>query len=115
MSEVDLLNRHPVELPAGTPTLPREQVQQYLSLVEGWELVEEGKTIRQTRRFENFRAAIDFVNQVADLAEEEGHHPDILVFSYRYVGLDLSTHSIGGLSDNDFIMAAKINKLTVPG
>jgi 4a-hydroxytetrahydrobiopterin dehydratase len=113
MSEADLLNRHPVELPSGTPTLPPEQVQHYLPLVAGWELVEDGKTIRQTRRFENFRAAIDFVNRVADLAEEEGHHPDILVFSYRYVGLDLSTHSIGGLSDNDFIMAAKINALNI--
>jgi 4a-hydroxytetrahydrobiopterin dehydratase len=113
MSEADLLDRHPVELPAGTPTLTPEQVAGYLPLVAGWELVEEGKTIRQTRRFDNFRAALDFVNKVGDLAEEEGHHPDILIFSYRYVGLDLSTHSIGGLSDNDFIMAAKINHLQV--
>jgi 4a-hydroxytetrahydrobiopterin dehydratase len=50
-------------------------------------------------------------NRVADLAEEDRHHPDILVFSCRYLGLDLSTHSIGGLSENDFIMAAKINRL----
>jgi 4a-hydroxytetrahydrobiopterin dehydratase len=111
MSEADLLNRHCVELPAGTPTLPPATVESMLALVPGWEVQEEGKILRQTRRFDDFEAAIAFVNKVAALAEEEQHHPDILIFSYRYVGLDLSTHSIGGLSDNDFIMAAKINRL----
>ena len=111
MSEAELLSRHCTELPAGTPTLPPEQVERYLALVSSWEVAEEGNTLRQTIRFDDFKAAMTFANRVGELAEAEQHHPDILVFSYRYVGLDLTTHSIGGLSDNDFIMAAKISRL----
>ena len=111
MSETDLLNRHCVEYPKGTPTLTPAAVERYLPLVPGWEVVEEGKTLRLTRRCEDFIAAMDLVNKVAAVAEEEQHHPDIRVYSYRRLALDLSTHSIGGLSDNDFIMAAKINRL----
>jgi 4a-hydroxytetrahydrobiopterin dehydratase len=111
MSEADLLSRHCVELPASTPTLTKEAVDRYLPLVPGWELVADGKGLRFTRRFDDFMAVIDCVNKVAGLAEEEQHHPDFRIYSYRWLALDLSTHSIGGLSDNDFIMAAKINRL----
>ena len=111
MSESDLLNRHPRELPAGTPALQPDAVQRLLALVPGWQLLDDGKTLRRSHRFPDFVSTIDFVNKVAGLAEEEQHHPDIHVHSYRSLDLDLSTHSIGGLSDNDFIMAAKINRL----
>lgn len=111
MSETDLLNRHCVEYPAGTPALPKDAVDKYLPLVPGWKLQDDAKTLRLSRRFNDFLAAIAFVNKVAAMAEEEQHHPDIRVYSYRWLSLDLSTHSIGGLSDNDFIMAAKINRL----
>jgi 4a-hydroxytetrahydrobiopterin dehydratase len=59
----------------------------------------------------DFMATVDLVNKVAALAEEEQHHPDIRIHGYRNIVLDLSTHSLGGLTDNDFIMAAKINRL----
>jgi 4a-hydroxytetrahydrobiopterin dehydratase len=59
----------------------------------------------------DFQTAIDFVAEVAKVAEEQQHHPDIQVRSYRTLQLDFSTHSIGGLTDNDFIMAAKVNAL----
>jgi 4a-hydroxytetrahydrobiopterin dehydratase len=58
----------------------------------------------------DFVTAVDAVNKVAAVAEEEQHHPDIRIYGYRNLELDLSTHSIGGLSLNDFIMAAKINR-----
>jgi len=61
----------------------------------------------------NFMTAIDFFNRVAQLAEDEGHHPDLHLAGYRNVAIELWTHAIGGLSESDFIMAAKINQLPV--
>ena len=66
--------------------------------------------IEKSYRFRDFKEAMRFVNRVAELAESEGHHPDIYV-SWNRVRLSLTTHSIGGLSDNDFILAAKIDRL----
>ena len=121
-----LLNGHCVEYPKGTPTLPRDVVERLLALVPGWASLpasersvsrtrppaaSDGMSLQFTRRTADFMAAIDLVNKVAALAEEEQHHPDIRIYGYRNLVLDLSTHSIGGLSENDFIMAAKINRL----
>lgn len=94
---------------AGTPPLTTEQASAYLGQIPDWEL-REGKSLRRRFRFRDFREAIAFVNRMADLAEEEGHHPDFYV-SYNRVRVDLTTHAIGGLSENDFIMAAKIDRL----
>lgn len=89
-----------------------EQVSEYLARVSGeWEAVENKKITRRFK-FKNFKQAMDFVNKVADVAEEEGHHPDITI-NYNRVTLELTTHTIGGLSENDFIMAAKIGGLSV--
>jgi 4a-hydroxytetrahydrobiopterin dehydratase len=107
----DLLNGHCHEYPKGSPTLNHSEVQERIPLVPNWELVDDGKGIRFSRRLADFNAAIDLVDRVAAIAEEEQHHPDIRVYGYRNVELDLSTHSIGGLTDNDFIMAAKINQV----
>lgn len=82
-----------------------------LSLVGGWQLADDGKSIYLGKRTANFMAAVEIINRIAALAEAEDHHPDVRIYSYRYLELRLSTHSIGGLSDNDFIMAAKINQL----
>jgi 4a-hydroxytetrahydrobiopterin dehydratase len=111
MNETELLNSHCVERAPGTPPLPATEVERYLKLVRSWTLVEGGKGIRLKQRFDGFTAAVAFVNRVATLAEEEDHHPDVRIYSYRWLDLDLATHSIGGLSENDFIMAAKINRL----
>lgn len=107
----DLRDGHCVEYAKGTPTLTQDAVDKLLPLVPGWELVDDGKGLRWSRRLADFMAAIELVNKVATLAEEEQHHPDIRVHGYRNLVLDVSTHSIGGLSENDFIMAAKINRL----
>lgn len=75
----------------------------------GWE-AREGKMIVKTFTFPDFKSTMAFVNKVADLAEEEGHHPDMHVSWGRAV-IELSTHAVKGLSENDFILAAKIDAL----
>jgi 4a-hydroxytetrahydrobiopterin dehydratase len=106
-----LLNASCSEKPRGTPPLSPQQVTEYLALVPGWELLEDGKVIRLKKRCDGFLDAVATVDKIAPIAEEQDHHPDIRIYSYRWLDIDFSTHSIGGLSDNDFIMAAKINRL----
>jgi pterin-4a-carbinolamine dehydratase len=77
--------------------------------VPGWSVVE-GKLTRDVK-LANFQEALGLVNQIGALAEQEGHHPDIAIHSWNHVRIELYTHSIKGLSDNDFILAAKINHL----
>jgi 4a-hydroxytetrahydrobiopterin dehydratase len=77
--------------------------------VKSWTLSE--KMLQREFKFKNFIEAMKFINQVAVIAEEEGHHPDIYVF-YNKVKLQLTTHAIGGLSLNDFIVAAKVDALS---
>lgn len=93
----------------GTPPFTPEQAAEYMPQVPNWEL-RDGKSLRRRFRFRGFRESMAFVNQMADLAEAEGHHPDFYV-NYNRVRVDLTTHAIGGLSENDFIMAAKIDQL----
>ncbi len=106
---MELSQKKCVPCEGGTPPLTREQIEPYLPQVPRWELIE-NKMIRKKFKFKDFKEAMAFVNKVAGLAEEEGHHPDIHV-SWNKVTLELSTHAIKGLSGNDFIVAAKIEKL----
>ena len=92
----------------GTPPLPKEEAARLGKEISEWRLKE--KSIEREFKFKNFQEAIDFVNEVAVLAEQENHHPDIRI-SYNRVRLELMTHKIGGLSNNDFILAAKIEEL----
>ena len=86
------------------------EVKKYLAeLKTPWEVLD-GKKIKREFKFKDFKEAIGFVNKVAALAESEGHHPDIHIF-YNRVVLELTTHAVGGLSENDFILAAKIDQL----
>lgn len=94
----------------GVPPLDKATAEKYITETPGWTLSEDGKQISRTFEFEDFKEAIGFVNKVASIAEEEGHHPDIHIF-WNKVKLDLSTHAIKGLSENDFILAAKVSKL----
>ena len=111
MASEPLAVRRCVPCEAGTPPLTEEQARGYLSGLGGWDLEEpEGKRIAKLFRLKSFREALAFINRIADIAEEEGHHPDIW-FSYRRVRVELTTHAIGGLSENDFIMAAKVDRL----
>lgn len=111
----DLVLQHCVPCESGEPPMSGEQVREYLSRVPGWSLSEDGARIAREWECADFKAALDFANLVADLAEAEGHHPDIHLTQYRRVRLVLTTHAIGGLSNNDFILAAKINGLPEAG
>ncbi len=87
-----------------------KKTKEYLPKVKGWKMVKRGKAIEKEFTFLDFVKAMAFVDQVADVAETAGHHPDIFI-SYNHVKLELSTHSVGGLTENDFIVAAEINGL----
>jgi 4a-hydroxytetrahydrobiopterin dehydratase len=107
---MDFAKKKCVPCEGGVPVLTKEQVKQFLPEVPGWEGDTNSRKISKRWKFKNFVEAMQFVNKVAELAEEEGHHPDIHV-SYSRVTLELWTHAIGGLSENDFILSAKINAL----
>ena len=79
----------------------------------GWQITHDGERIRKEWIVKNFMAALDFFNRVAEVSEDEGHHPDLHLEGYRNVWIELWTHAIGGLSENDFILAAKIDQLPV--
>ena len=95
---------------AGVKPLDSVDAKRLLAAIDGWEMEADAKAISCRRTFKNFKQALDFVNRVGLLAEEENHHPD-LSFGWGYVTLRLHTHSIGGLHENDFVLAAKINTL----
>src|SRR4051812_9083759 len=95
------------------PPLSADDVKGLLEEVEGWQLAAEGRRIRRTWTAKHFMAAIDFFNRVAALAEQEGHHPDLHLEGYRHVTVEVWTHALGGLSENDFILAAKINQIPI--
>lgn len=86
------------------------EIKKFLFDVEGWQSIDD-KKITKEFIFKNFKEAMIFANKVADLAEKENHHPDMLIHGYKKVKLELFTHTISGLSENDFILAAKINNI----
>jgi len=87
----------------------KEEAEKRLEQLRGWTLVND--TIEKNYKFANFRQAIEFINKVADVAEAVNHHPDILLWSWNNVKLTITTHAIKGLSENDFILASKIDKV----
>jgi 4a-hydroxytetrahydrobiopterin dehydratase len=93
------------------PPLTLPQARDLMEHVPGWALSADGVSISRAYEFKDFDETMQFVNMVAELAETEGHHPDMEV-GYGRLKLVLSTHAIGGLSENDFILAAKINQLS---
>lgn len=114
---VGLHEKKCVPCEGGTPTLTREQISEYQKQLQTpWEVVESNlpagrqEKIHREFVFKDFIEAIEFVNNVAELAEKEDHHPDIHI-SYKKVTIELWTHAIGGLSENDFILASKIEKI----
>lgn len=88
-----------------------QEAKRYLKKTLEWKISVDRKLIRKEFKFNNFKEALEFVNKVGGLAEKEGHHPDINLHSYKKVKINLTTHAINGLSENDFIMALKIDEL----
>ena len=111
--ENDLTRKHCVSCEGGIPPLSREEAQALMPSVEGWKLSDDGLRIEREWVLKNFMAGIGFFDEVARLAESEGHHPDLHLESYRKVRIDIWTHAVGGLTENDFILAAKINQLPI--
>jgi len=107
-----LAQRHCRELPSGTPALADAERADLLALVPGWSVKNE--RLSRDYRFPDFVSALDFVNRVGKVAEAEGHHPD-LQLGWGRVGVELWTHSVGGLSENDFILAARVSALQSEG
>jgi 4a-hydroxytetrahydrobiopterin dehydratase len=97
----------------GVPKLTPDEAQQQIKELTGWQLVQNIERIRKEWRVKNFVAGMKFLNQVCDLAEAEGHHPDVHIEGYRNLAIEIWTHAIGGLSENDFILAAKIDLLPI--
>lgn len=91
----------------------KEQYEPYLKQIDGWDVLEEVK-IKKEYKFSDFAQALAFVNKVGRIAEKENHHPNIYLYGWNKVRITLTTHAINGLSSNDFIMAAKIDKANEP-
>lgn len=94
----------------GIPPLALDEAETLLAQAPDWRLLENGTRLERQFRFKDFATALAFVNRVGELAEREGHHPD-LSFGWGYANVLLYTHKIKGLHENDFIMAAKIDEL----
>ncbi len=95
----------------GVPPLTEEKIGDFLNELEGnWDVID-GKLIRRLFERKDFMDAVEFINKIAELAENEGHHPDLLLRNYKELTVELTTHAIGGLSENDFIVARKIELL----
>jgi len=104
----DLASKTCVPCRDGTPPLKGEELDDLRRQIPGWEVVEEHH-LRRRFRFKNFREALNFVNRVGELAEEQGHHPDVR-FGWGYAEVTVYTHKIDGLTESDFILAAKISE-----
>ena len=105
----DLAEKHCVPCHGGVPRLKTRAIKRYAAEVPGWKVVRE-QYLRRRYVFWDFRDALSFVRRVGRVAEEEGHHPDIC-FGWGYCVLTIYTHAVGGLTESDFILAAKIDRL----
>lgn len=105
---MSLTDKKCVPCEGGISPFQDKEITEYMKEVSGWET--DNQKIWKDYSFKNFKEALAFVNKVGELAESEGHHPDI-TFGWGKVHIELTTHAIKGLSENDFIVAAKIDEL----
>jgi 4a-hydroxytetrahydrobiopterin dehydratase len=105
----DLASKKCVPCTGGVPALGGEQIEKLLREVDGWSAVR-NHHLEKTYEFDDFVGALAFVNRVGDVAEAEGHHPDIHL-SWGQVRIEIWTHAIDGLTESDFILAAKCDRL----
>ena len=95
----------------GVDPLTRKDFEVYLEQVNEWTIVENDTKMEREYEFKDFKEALDFVIRAGEIAEEEGHHPNIYIHDWNKVKMTLYTHAIGGLSINDFVVAVKIDQL----
>ena len=94
----------------GVKALSPEKAKELLSELSGWNITSDGNWLEKKFAFKNFVQALSYVNRIGDIAESEGHHPD-LALGWGYAHVKLQTHAVGGLHDNDFILASKIDAI----
>ena len=110
----DLINKKCLPCEGGVIPFDISEIHKYQKKVDGWEVIKDKEEIfflEKLFNFSNFSDSQKFVNSVGNISEQEGHHPDIL-FGWGYAEIKVTTHAIKGLSENDFILAAKIDKIT---
>ena len=110
----DLLRKKCVPCEGGVVPFNISEIHKYQKKVDGWDVIKNNKGIfflEKKFKFKNFLESQNFVNLVGKISEEEGHHPD-LSFGWGYAKVTITTHAIEGLSENDFILAAKIDRAT---
>jgi 4a-hydroxytetrahydrobiopterin dehydratase len=105
----DLAERECVPCRGGVPPLKGEEIKEFSAQLKEWRVVDEHH-LQKTYGFKDFRESLDFVNRVGELAEAQGHHPDIC-FGWGKADVTIWTHKINGLTESDFVLAAKIDKL----
>ncbi len=113
MENLEFSKKKCVPCSKNTPPLKGKELKSFFTQLQGWKLIDE-HLIEKEYLFKDFKEALAFTNKVGTLAEQEGHHPDILL-SWGKVKIELWTHKINGLSENDFIMAAKCDALLNQG
>jgi len=109
----DLINKKCVPCEGGVSTFDFSEIHKYQKKVDGWEVIQNKKKIyflEKNFKFKDFKVTQNFINKVGDISENENHHPDIL-FGWGYAKISITTHAIEGLSENDFILAAKIDQI----
>ncbi|MBA3732955.1 4a-hydroxytetrahydrobiopterin dehydratase [Patescibacteria group bacterium] len=106
---MDLSQKKCVVCRANTPILSDVMIAERLGQLRGWTLYR--RAIQKTFRFNNFKEALAFFNKVAEISEKEDHHPDMGIYRWRNVDISFTSHAAFGLTENDFIMAAKVDKL----
>ena len=109
----ELKQKHCTPCEGGVPPLSAKEIKEQLAALPEWKPTADGQRIRREWKVKDFLAGLDFFQRIGRLAEEEGHHPDLHLVGYRNVAVEIWTHAIGGLSENDFILAAKIDTLPV--
>ena len=110
----ELHNKKCIPCEGGIPAFKRDEINEYLKKVDGWSVKEDEKDkfyLIKEFKFKNFVSSQEFVNKVGEIAESEGHHPD-LWFGGGYANVKIYTHAIQGLAESDFILAAKIDKIS---
>ena len=109
----DLINKRCVPCEGGVKAFDTSEIHKYQKKVDGWSIVKNEKDnylLEKKFIFKNFIQSQNFINEVGKISEQEGHHPDIN-FGWGYAKINITTHAIEGLSENDFILAAKIDKI----
>jgi 4a-hydroxytetrahydrobiopterin dehydratase len=113
MKAAQLTQKRCLPCEGGVPALTRAEARTYLTATPNWKITRDGKRIRREWRVKDFITALDFFHRIGRIAEAEDHHPDLHLTGYRNVAIEIGTHALDALSENDFILAAKIDRLPV--